>query len=186
MALDTALRVFGTMLEFFGIAIAAWGIRSTRRTWAPDVPGVEGRVRLILRRIGLSLRLIRPTPHLATAGASLTLKSAVRATVTMAPADRRRTLRQRLRRAERDIRRLEHRVNTSVDRLDDRADKLDGAVSGEARARADLAGEHRRQLRELAAGGLRLEATGLAMILTGTLLSNLSNELANAIRDTLL
>ena len=179
------------MLEFVGIALAAWGIRSTRRNWAPDVPGVEGRAKLLLLRAWTRLRgwlRIRRhvTVHVGEAAMTITSAGSARGIVSLGPAQRRQSLRQRIRRLERELRNVERRMNQADTASYNRDADLHAAIQAETIARDELAAEHKRQLRDLAAGSLRLEATGLSMILMGTLLSNLASEIANAIRDAIL
>jgi outer membrane murein-binding lipoprotein Lpp len=176
----------GGFYQIVGILCAAVGISQTRRAWS-KLPGAVGQARFALKVVTglLRERFLRVFPSfrkpmVASLTGSVSATSSVSGTVTVKLADPGFTVESR-------IEWLLDRVHTLMDQVS----RLESAVSQGAEEIAEARKEAVRglenleqatssQLRNLAAGGLRLQTWGVLYLIAGAFLIMLGSDVHGA------
>jgi hypothetical protein len=184
----------GELLLIIGIALAAVGISDVRREWT-RLPGIRGRVQQAAQTIqartassmwSLWNRAVGKWPRLAkllhlrahgtvvSAGAALAGSAAVTATATGkltlgAPANA--TTKERLAWLEAHMVEVLAQIDTLYARHEREVRDRQAATEEEREARSAEDQRIRERMADLAGGGLRLQAWGVACLLAGTVIT---------------
>lgn len=169
--LSTAIAVAGLILQWLGLAVVAWGMRSLRQRFKR--PSWFGRLWSALQR-----------PHDVTiqlTGAALEASglAAVTAVGSLANA----TVEQRLDAVEATTRQLRTDLNEKTQILTTAVDAVKQGVQREADERAAAIRDVLRQLEDVSAGGLQLQSLGLCWLFAGVLFTSVPSEIAACLHN---
>jgi len=106
-------------------------------------------------------------------------------TVTAFGTVRNATIEQRLDAVEATVKQIRTDLNEKTQALTTSVDAVKQGVQREAEDRAEAIRDVLRQLREVSAGGLRLQGIGLGWLFVGVLFTSLPNELAAFLKTLL-
>lgn len=185
MALETFVRYVGWALQVAALSIAAYGITETRKQWAPDRPGTVTKVRGSLRRMRetllVRLHVRRPTDTLLAVDDArhdhwAAQAGMARVTYPAPPEDA--TVEDRLAVLEQRIQQLAQRDNELTNSLAEKDRETSEAIAAERAARDGDVARLDQGMRDLAAGGLRLEAFALFLLVVGITLGTVPEGLA--------
>lgn len=200
VALDTAIRYFGWAAEWTGLFILAHGLSETRRAFAPErlsfLEQVQGTTRSWLRTLRRRLanlwhRLRWPgrsrPPHNITLSVSdsanavdsvgsLVLRQTLPSVVEGADLD------QRVGALEGQLRQIEGRLHNTLEALQAEAASRGEGDRDERAARDEAMAHLEVRIHDLAAGGLRIEAWGLAFLVVGSVCTAVPDGLATFVR----
>lgn len=171
---EGAFRYGGTLLEFFGIVLVAFGLDQTRAAFGK--PTLSARALAWGTRVVASM-LRRNVVLQATAGELLLSGGVVTAVVRGTLSDQ--SVEGRLSALEQDLRRLRDEVKTEREALRTEVAAVRSSVDAVEQKGRERVSALEQRLDEFAAGGLVLEWIGLWWLLVGTLSANLSAELAS-------
>ena len=167
----TAWRWLGLVLQLAGYATVARGIVNLRRQYS-DRPGAIRTARSTANRwYRRAFRRQRNQTIELSGTGSVSVTGRPTLTQTFAAPDRTAPLDERLTELERQVRHLEQRHNHLTGSFADEVARRDAALAAEKEAREQLDASFRQDLRNLASGGLRTEAYGVAAIMIGTILT---------------
>jgi hypothetical protein len=171
---EAAFRYGGTLLEFFGIVLVAFGLDQTRAVFGK--PTLTARARAWGTSVVASLKRRDQVVIIGSAGLALGGSSLVAfGSATLAD----QSVETRLTALEQDLRKLREEVKTEREAVRTEVAAVRSSVETvEKKGREQMSALEQR-LDEFAAGGLVLEWIGLWWLLAGTLTANLSTELAN-------
>jgi hypothetical protein len=186
--IETAVRYVGWVCQVAGFALAAYGITQTRREWAPDRLSVVSKLSGSLNRWGLALlvrlHLRRRRTHTVEIADAAHAHATVHAILTQSYADppEDATVEDRLGVVEERIQQLVQRNNDLTRSLDEKDRKTTEAIATERAARDEEIARLDQRVRDLATGGLRLDARVLALVFIGVTFGTVPDFIARLLR----
>lgn len=168
-----AVLYAGTALQLIGIGLVAIGLAKTRKLF--NSPSLANRTRDWFKR--LKLVMVRPEPIVVKVGGAIAVAAtgSARLVVSLAPGA---PLHRRITQLEKDVAELRSNLGEAEAVLRQRIDDVcDNANSGLTSAKEQI-DSTKKQLEEIAVGGLHIEWVGLVWLFVGTLYTNIPDEVA--------